>query len=74
MFETMKYFFRLIRWPLAQMVILINWMTLPTPPVVTPEQRKQLDVNTAGMKLYHFNQCPFCVKTRRSIHRLGLNL
>jgi glutaredoxin len=74
MFEAMKYFFRLIRWPLAQMVIFINWMTLPTPPVVTPEQRKELDVNTASMKLYHFNQCPFCVKTRRSIHRLGLNI
>ena len=26
------------------------------------------------MKLYRFNQCPFCVKTRRTIHRLGLNI
>ncbi len=26
------------------------------------------------MKLYHFKQCPFCVKTRRTIHRLGLNI
>ena len=26
------------------------------------------------MKLYHFRLCPFCVKTRRTIRRLGLNI
>jgi glutaredoxin len=70
----MKYFFRLIRWPLAQIIILLNWITLPTPPTLAPEQREKFDENTAKMSLYHFNQCPFCIKTRRAIHRLGLNI
>ena len=70
----MKYFFRLIRWPLAQLVLLINWVTLPRPPELTSEQRKTFDDTTANMSLYQFNQCPFCVKTRRTIHRLGLNI
>ena len=70
----MKYFFRLIRWPLAQIIILINWITLPKAPILEPEQRKKFDENTASMSLYHFNQCPFCIKTRRTIHRLGLNI
>ena len=70
----MKYFFRLIRWPLAQIIILINWITLPKAPTLSPEQRKKFDENTALMSLYHFNQCPFCIKTRRTIHRLGLNI
>ena len=26
------------------------------------------------MKIYHFKQCPFCVKTRRTVRRLGLNI
>ena len=26
------------------------------------------------MVLYQFQQCPFCVKTRRTIHRLALNI
>ena len=26
------------------------------------------------MALYHFQMCPFCVKTRRQIRRLGLNI
>ena len=70
----MKYFFRLIRWPLAQIIILINWITLPKAPILAPEQRKKFDENTASMSLYHFNQCPFCIKTRRTIPRLGLNI
>lgn len=70
----MKYFFRLIRWPLAQIIILVNWITLPKAPVLAPEDRKKLDENTANMSLYQFNQCPFCIKTRRTIHRLGLNI
>lgn len=72
--EAMKYFFRLIRWPLAQIIILVNWLTMPKAPAFEPEQRKELDETTANMSLYHFNQCPFCIKTRRAIHRLGLNI
>ena len=70
----MKYFFRLIRWPLGQIIILINWLTLPKVPVRVPERQQEFDANTANMSLYQFRQCPFCVKTRRTIHRLGLNI
>jgi glutaredoxin len=70
----MKYFFRLIRWPLGQIIILVNWVTLPKAPSLVPERRQALDADTANMSLYQFKQCPFCVKTRRAIHRLGLNI
>jgi len=70
----MKYLFRLIRWPLGQLVIFFDWFTRPSPPLHPPEKRAELDEMTASMKLYHFKQCPFCVKTRRSIRRLGLNI
>ena len=33
-----------------------------------------LDAATANMILYQFNLCPFCVKTRRKVRRLGLNI
>jgi glutaredoxin len=26
------------------------------------------------MKMYQFGQCPFCVRTRRNIRRLGLDI
>jgi len=70
----MKYVFRLIRWPLGQMIIFLDWVTRPAIPVFPPEKRLELDATTSNFKLYQFNQCPFCVKTRRTIRRLGLNI
>jgi glutaredoxin len=70
----MKTVFRLIRWPLGQIVIFVDWITRPKVPVYLPAKRAELDTITADMKIYHFKQCPFCVKTRRSIRRLGLNI
>lgn len=70
----MKYLFRLIRWPLGQLVIFFDRITRPSSPVHPPEKRAELDAITASMKLYQFKQCPYCVKTRRSIRRLGLNI
>jgi glutaredoxin len=70
----MKFIFRIIRWPLGQLIIFIDWITRPTKPDYSAEKQAGLDATTSGMKLYHFKQCPFCVKTRRTIHRLGLNI
>jgi cyclopropane fatty-acyl-phospholipid synthase-like methyltransferase/glutaredoxin len=70
----MKYIFRLIRWPLGQIVILIDRLTRPREPSLSPEKRAELDATTSNMKLYQFQQCPFCIKTRRTIRRLGLNI
>lgn len=70
----MKYFFRLIRWPLGQIIVLIDWITRPKAADIAPEKRQELDATTLNMALYQFQLCPFCVKTRRTIHRLGLNI
>lgn len=72
--SPMKYLFRIIRWPLGQLVIFADWITRPALPQHTPERRAELDAVTATMKMYQFRQCPFCVKTRRNIRRLGLNI
>ncbi len=37
----------------------------------TQEQNKVAE-ETRNMTLYHFFACPFCVKTRRAIHKLNL--
>jgi glutaredoxin len=70
----MKYLFRIIRWPLGQLVIFVDWITRPPLPEIAPERRTELDAITSSMKMYQFKQCPFCVKTRRNIRRLGLNI
>jgi len=70
----MKYFFRLIRWPLGQMIVLIDRITRPKSADIAADKRQELDASTSTMALYQFQLCPFCVKTRRTIHRLGLNI
>jgi glutaredoxin len=70
----MKYLFRTIRWPLGQLVIFIDWISRPPIPQMSSSRRTELDNITSTMKLYQFKQCPFCVKTRRNIRRLGLNI
>ncbi len=70
----MKTIFRSIRWLLAQLIVFVDWVTRPRLPAYSAEKRAELDEATSKMKLYHFKLCPFCVKTRRSIRRLGLNI
>lgn len=64
----------LIRWPLGQLILLVDFLTSPTPPRRDPQEQAKLDEATHGLALYQFKTCPFCVKTRRAIRRLGLNI
>ena len=70
----MKTLFRLLRWPLGQIIIFLDWISGPKPPTHSAEVQQKHDVQTAHLKLYQFQQCPFCVITRRSIRGLGLNI
>ena len=71
---AMKTLFSILRWPLGQIVILLDWITRPSMPVHSGPRQAELNQMTASLKLYQFAQCPFCVKTRRTIRRLGLNI
>lgn len=39
-----------------------------------PETQETLDQKTENLTLYHFRTCPFCLRVRRSIDRLALNI
>ncbi len=70
----MGYIFKPIRWFLGQIIIFIDWVTRPKPVQRSTDDQALIDQQTSSMALYQFNQCPFCVKTRRSIRRLALNI
>lgn len=70
----MGFIFKPIRWVLGQIIIFIDWVTRPKPLQRVPEKQAEVDAQTKNMALYHFQMCPFCVKTRRQIRRLGLNI
>ena len=65
---------RAVRWTLGQIILAVDWLTRPRPPQRTPEAQAALDAQTRNLALYQFRLCPFCVKVRRAIRRLGLNI
>lgn len=70
----LRYFFRAVRLLLGPVVLL--WEALSTPRGVQrdPAVQAELDRRTAGLALYQFRTCPFCIKTRRRIAALSLNI
>jgi glutaredoxin len=70
----MGFIFKPVRWLLGQIIIFIDWLTRPKPVQRSVEAQKEVDEQTKNMALYQFPLCPFCVKTRRQIHRLALKI
>ena len=70
----MGFIFKPVRWVLGQIIIFIDWITRPKPLQRTAEAQEKVNQQTANMALYHFQMCPFCVKTRRQIRRLALSI
>ena len=64
----------IIRWILGRIILLIDWLTRPALPGHSAETQAKLDAQTPHLALYQYQACPFCVKTRRAIRRLGLNI
>ncbi|MCE2570515.1 glutaredoxin family protein [Motilimonas eburnea] len=65
---------KLIRWLLGRIILLVNALTPPKSLQRTPERQQQVDKQTQSLALYQFEACPFCVKVRRQIKRLGLGI
>lgn len=63
-----------IRAILGKIILFLDWLTSPKNPDHSPEKQAELDAQTKNMALYQYVACPFCVKTRRAIKRLGLNI
>ncbi len=65
---------RMMRQALGRMVVFADWLTRPVPMARSEQELKTLALETRGMALYEYYGCPFCVKTRREIHRLNLDI
>ena len=70
----MGYIFKPIRWALGQLIIFIDWVTRPKPIERSTEAQEEINQQTKNLVLYQFKQCPFCVITRRTMHRLALDI
>ena len=71
---VIRYFFKTIRLILGPVVLFVNFVTMPRGIKRPEDQQQQLDAQTKNITLYQFRTCPFCIKVKRMIRRLSLNI
>ena len=67
-------FFRTLRLVLSPFMILGELLTTPKGMERSPEAQREVDEACRALRLYQFRTCPFCIKVRREIKRLSLNI
>ena len=68
----MSVVINLIRNLLGSIIALIDFITRPAKLKRSEAAQLQVEQQLDSMALYQFFACPFCIKTRRAMHRLNL--
>lgn len=69
-----RSFFQIIRMLLGPVILFWDLVTTPKG-VERPEiEQDEVDRKTRSLVLYQFRTCPFCIKVRRAMKRLSLNI
>jgi glutaredoxin len=69
-----KLFFKTLRVLIAPWILFWEWVTTPKGVQRAPEVQSRIDAECRNLALYQFKTCPFCVKVRREMRRLSLNI
>ena len=64
----------MIRRLLGSIIVGLNWLFRPKRVQRTVERQVEVDAQLNELALYQFHGCPFCVKVRREMYRLRLNI
>lgn len=67
-----RFLLKIVREGLGRVIIFFDFITRPRPINREPEDQEKINKEVASMSLYQFYACPFCIKTRRAIHKLNL--
>lgn len=59
---------------IGSVILTVDKLTSPKSPIRSIEEQAHLDEITSSLTLYEMLACPFCVKVRREVKRLGLNI
>jgi glutaredoxin len=65
---------KFVRWFLSRILLVADRLTAPKPLVREEAAQAAVDAETSLLALYQFEGCPFCIKVRRQIRRLGLKI
>mgnify|MGYP003672935871 CR=1 FL=1 len=64
----------IIRWLLARIIFVVDLLFRPRIHKHPAEVQAEYNASTKALSLYQFAACPFCVKARWAIRRLGLSI
>ena len=64
----------IVRPILGTLILFFNWVFTPRGIKRDPELQAAINLKTARLTLYQYKACPFCVKVRRAMKRLSLNI
>ncbi|MBR9870818.1 MAG: glutaredoxin [Gammaproteobacteria bacterium] len=71
---VIRAFFRLLRLVLTPFMLLSEKLSTPKAIERSPEEQAKVDNATENLALYQFRACPFCIKVRKEMARLGLKI
>lgn len=71
---VIRSFFRTIRLILTPFMLASEKLTTPKAILRTTDEQAVLDTASADLALYQFSACPFCIKVRKELSRLGLHV
>ncbi|MBZ9611867.1 glutaredoxin family protein [Rheinheimera maricola] len=69
-----RLFFRFVRLILTPFMLLAEKLTTPKAIVRSEAEQQAVDAACKQLALYQFSACPFCIKVRKEMARLGLNI
>lgn len=69
-----RIFFKSLRVVLGPVLLLKERLTLPRGIVRSQSEQKNVDAQCLSLALYQYKTCPFCIKVRKEMARLSLNI
>lgn len=63
---------KLLRNGLGMIVAFFSFISLPKKVKRSDAEQAKVKEEVAKLKMYQFYACPFCIKTRRTVHKLNL--
>jgi glutaredoxin len=69
-----RIFFRSLRIAIGPFILLWEAATTPKGIVRQPDDQRRIDEESRNLVLYQFKTCPFCIRVRKEISRLSLNV
>ena len=72
--QQLGHSMKIIRWLLGRIILTLDFITSPKGLSRDSTDQQTVDTATRKLALYQFAACPFCVKVRRSMKKLSLDI